>query len=511
MPEKIKALVERLEPLLSQYRILLAGLTALLLLGGLLIVSGGGPPEPTEVATGEDGTDLGGDGEIEAGEGSEGSSDQPGDSQNVATGGPVPGRTINRDGISIFIPDSGGPPVANLFTPAEDRIGISKDKIVICIHAALSLASVFNVSEKSLNVYWNYVNDELGGIYGRKLEMHYTDDNYGSQPQDVIDAYEECKAQKPFLLLGGIGFDQIPVVRNLAERDRFPYIHHIARQDLSKRFAFSYLPSVETVGTRAGQWIVNQYRNRRIGVIYRDSEHWEPGHRTFKQTLKNAGITLPSEADQGAPKNQTTYTSHLIALQGAYGGQGADVVFIWENALSAIEIIQQAADQQYFPKWVVFPFNLMTETLADNPQRSNIKMDGISAWAPYVPGAGTGQTGYQPGRVDGSFAQYAQLIREFERQHNKYAPGENRDDIVFMTWGGWAQIHQLLLECGKDCTRNKVVGLLQSGVHQVKAPGCPIDFTRNGHVGGFSVNIFKDFMDPVRDGWREVAHCKTGF
>jgi ABC-type branched-subunit amino acid transport system substrate-binding protein len=503
--DKLKSLMEQINQFVAQYWVLVAGGAVILALVGVVALNRQGSDSDVETAGGED---IGASDGTDPGLALE--SPVPGGSGGSGTGGDSSdgGTVIRRGGNTITIPKSGGPPVADLFKTSEDRIGITKSEIRICIHAALSLASVFNVSEKSLNTYWSYVNDELGGIYGRKLVMSYTDDNYGNSPQDVRDAYEECKAGKPFLLLGGIGFDQIPQVRGWAEEDRYPYIHHIAREDLDKRFAFSYLPSVETVGTRSGQWVMSQYANKRLGVLWRNSEHWEPGHKTFKKVVQDKKGNLV--ADVPANKSQSVYTSEINTLKTKDGG--AEVVFVWENALAAIEIIEQAAQQDYFPIWVVFPFNLMTETLSQNPRYSQVKMDGISAWAPYFPGVQNPVTkAYAPGKTDGSFAQYAALIKEYERQHNKYAPGENRDDIVFMTWGGWAQIHKLLLECGQDCTRNKIVGLLQSGVHKVDAPGCPSDFTKNFHVGGSSVNVFKNFTWDGRAGWDELRHCKTGF
>lgn len=395
---------------------------------------------------------------------------------------------------------------ATLYTAAEDRIGITDTTINLCIHAALSLKDVFNVSEKSLGVYWNYVNTELGGIYGRRVVLTFADDKYGNQPGDAPAAYETCKARNPFILLGGIGFDQIPTVRTLAEEDHQLYIHHIAREDASKKYAFSYLPSVETIGRTAGEWVLSKHAGKKVGILYRNSEHWEPGHRTFKQALGRKGVTPVSVP---AEKSATIYTTQIRELQ----NQNVKVVFVWENALSAIEIIKQASEQNYHPQWIVFPFNLMSDRLEEDTTTPT-PIEGIATWAPYMPGTQDLVTKrYEPGKIDGAFARYKNVIKEFERQHERYAAGENRDDIVYFTWAGWAQIHKLLLQCGKDCTRNKIVGLLRSGQHTVAEPGCSIDFTR-GNVGGDKVFMFKAFRNSgenTKYGWTEIAHCKSSF
>jgi hypothetical protein len=307
-------------------------------------------------------------------------------------------------------------------------------------------------------------------------------------------------------MMGGIGFDQIPQVRAWAEEDHQLYIHHIARSDPSKKYSFSFLPTVETVGTRAAQWILDRHAGQKVGVIWRNSEHWEPGHKSFKAEL--AAHNVQTVADVPAEKNASVYTSQIRALNNA----GAKVVFIWENALSAIEIIRQAQDQDYTPQWVVFPFNLMTDTLGADTV-DPIPVEGIATWPAYLPGVQNPVSkAYQAGKVDGPFSAYKDLIKAFEIQHNRYAAGENRDDIVFQTWLGWMQIHQLLLQCGADCTRNRVVGLLQSGLVEPVEHGCPLDFT-DDHIGSNAVNAMRAFRDPDtgKYGWKLLDSCKTSF
>jgi len=391
---------------------------------------------------------------------------------------------------STYRPPTGFP-IPNLFTTAENTIGITKNTITLCTHAALSLAAVFRVNAADLNAYWEYVNNELGGVYGRKVVMTYADDNYGNNPGDVRTAYEECKGRNPFILLGGIGFDQIPQMRTFAEQGHDLYIHHIAREDFSKKYSFSYLPSVETAGRIAGQWVVKRHAGQVIGVVYRDSENWEPGHRTFKAELAKRGVT--PVADLAVQKNSTVYSTQISTLK----KRNAKVVFLWENALSAIEIIRQAKNQGFTPTWLIFPFNLITDTLKS--AMTSPPVEGIAMWP-----------AYRPGDTGGTYSPYADEIRFFERVHAKYASGKT-DDVTWMTWLGWRQLHRLLLDCGPNCTRNRIVGLLQSGVHKPVFAGCNFDFTRNRHVGGFAVNIFEAYQSGSNAFWKNIEVCKTHF
>jgi ABC-type branched-subunit amino acid transport system substrate-binding protein len=385
-----------------------------------------------------------------------------------------------------------GFPIPKLFSAAENTIGITSDKIVLCTHAALNLAAVFRVNAADLNVYWEYVNRELGGIYGRKVVMSYADDKYGNQPSDVQAAYQTCHDRKPFMLLGGIGFDQIPLVRSYAEQDHQLYIHHIAREDFSKRYSFSFLPSVETAGRRAAQWVLSKHRNESIGVVYRNSENWEPGHRTFKSELAAHGVK--PVRDLPVDKNATVYSTQIQALS----SEDVKVVFLWENAVADLEFIKQADAQGYHPTWLVFPFNIVTSTL-DDAMVSPRPAEGIAMWP-----------AYRPGDASGTYAPYANEIRLFEAKHRQYSDGPT-DDITWMTWLGWHQLHRVLLDCGKDCTRNRLVGLLQANLVKPVLGDCGFDFKSNGHVGGFDVNVFQAYMSGGNAWWKNVASCKRSF
>lgn len=394
-------------------------------------------------------------------------------------------------GVKVTTPKGGGVPTANLFTPAEDRIGIYPNKIVLCGHAATTFGPAFNTSEKDLDVYW----EEVGAIYGRKVEISFENDNY--DPTTARQAAQACYDKKPFILIGGIGFDQIPAVRKFAEDKHVLYYHHIARQDLTKKYSFSPLPSVEQVGTFAGEWIGHKYPGKKIGVIYRESENWDPGRQTFLKTVKSLGGNVV--AQHGVTKNQGSYFTEIADLQ----SKGAQVIFVWENALAATAILQEAKGQNYSPKFVVFPFNI--ETDAWKQQALNPTVDGIATWP-----------AYSPGDYSGPFASYAKEIKHFEEVYAKRRPGTQVTDIHWQVWLAWKSLHQLLLECGKECTRNKILGLslARPRLFPETQPACPIDFTRNGHVGGFTATMFTTYRKPDGNvGWRHVPNyvCKEHF
>lgn len=389
----------------------------------------------------------------------------------------------------------GTPARSTLFNANEDRVGITKDQITICAHAALTYAAAFNTSADDLNVYWTAIN-ERGGIFGRKVVATYENDNYS--PDTAVEAATACKEKKPFMLIGGIGFDQIPAVRNWAETNRMLYVHHTATVEGSERqrFSFTALPSTEKMGEMFGELVATRFKGKKVGIIKRNSPNWEPGVKAFKVLAKKYGIEVVAERD--VQNSQGSYTQELLDLQGA----GADVVWLWENALASTQIIRQAIAQGYEPRFLLFPFNLTSQTLGDDAL--DPPLVGVSM-----------HTAYSNGDRGGPFASYASDIAEFESQYAKYRPNANLrgfgGDLLFLNWSAQKGLAYLLNACGPDCSRNKLIDVLTA----TKAPrpipsACDIDFTRPGfpRMGGFQVNVMETYRSPRGEvNWRNTNAC----
>jgi ABC-type branched-subunit amino acid transport system substrate-binding protein len=362
---------------------------------------------------------------------------------------------------------------ANLYSGAANVRGITANSIKLCGHAALIFAKAFNTDKSELSVYWEWVNAH-GGIYGRQVSIDWNDDQY--TPQGASQAMTTCESESPFLILGGIGFDQIPTVRNMAEQDHELYIHHIATAAGAEhdQYSFTMQPSLEDTGRAFGEYMAAHHHGQSIGIIWRDSENWTPGSDTARDYLKAHGERIV--ADDKVEANQSEYGNAIVDMQTADGGKGAKVVFIWENALAAQEIIQQAHNQGYNPTFVVFPFQTTLDLLNQAGDGLQSPIEGVGTWPAYQPG------GY--GNVWPEH-EYLSEIQKFEAAQQTY-DGKPPNDILWQTWLGMKQLHDLFLRCGQDCTRNHFAGLMLNGYKTTVEPNCIVDFTRgNAHRGGW--------------------------
>ena len=413
----------------------------------------------------------------------------------VAAGGPTPAAApaggvgdSNGDGIVS------APPATQLFTEKEDTVGMTKTSLTLCAHAALTYGAAFNTGVDDLKVYFDAINAEQGGIHGRKVTITYENDNY--DPQTAVQAATTCKAKNPFLLLGGIGFDQIPAVRNWAENERMLYVHHTATVNGSdgKQFSFTPLPSTEKMGEVFGELAATRFKGKTVGIIKRNSPNWEPGVDAFKAIAAQHGIKIVAE--RAVQANKRNYIEDILAMSNA----GADVVWAWENALASTEIIKQAKAQQYSPTWMVFPFNLTSQTLGD--EAMSPKLAGVAMF-----------TAYSYGDHGGPFAPYADDMREFERHYAKYRPTADirglAGDLLFLNWTAMKALHLQLLECGPDCTRNRFIDVMINYRKRPTSSSCEIDHTRgNNRHGGYFVNIMETYRAPGdKVNWRNTDTC----
>ena len=416
-----------------------------------------------------------------------------------SAGGPASGGAVTNSGGASSPSVGGGaspagPTHSTLFTAKEDVTGISKSEIHLCAHAALTYGKAFNTDTSDLAVYFTALNKEHGGIFGRKITIDYQNDNY--DPATAVQAAESCKSENPFMLLGGIGFDQIPSVRNWAEQNHMLYLYHTATQNgaAGKKYSYTELPSVEKTGEMFAEVAASKFPGKRIGIVERDSENWSPGVAAFKAEAKKYGVKVT--VDDKVQANAANYTQQILDLKGH-----ADVAWIWLNALEATEFIKQAHAQQYTVPFLLFPFNLTSQTLSN--EALNPDLVGVAMYP-----------AYSKGDYSGSFATYADDMKEFERQYATYDSkadlSGNGGDLLFLNWTAMKALARQLTDCGPNCTRNRFVDVLNS-YHQVPtSSGCTIDFGRGDpyHLGGHALNVLETYKSPSgKVNWRNINTC----
>jgi hypothetical protein len=251
------------------------------------------------------------------------------------------------------------------------------------------------------------------------------------------------------------------------------------------------------MGQMFGELVVSKFPDAKVAIIKRGSENWEPGIDGFHDVERDHGIDVVYE--QAVQVNARNYLQQIIEARDA----GANLVFVWLNALESTEFIKQSKGQDWHPQFLVFPFNLTAQTL--DSDALNPPVMGVAMF-----------NAYSYGDYSGEFGKYADDMQQFEAQYAKYKPNVDLSgvggDLLFLNWSAQKAIHQLLVQCGPDCSRNRFLELLHGYKARTNSSACELDYTRagagNDHRGGWQVSIMQTYRAASgKVNYRNVATC----
>lgn len=478
-------------------------------------VASGRTPAPGETPGTTD-LDLTGEGDDEDGDGpgstGSGGGTSSGGTASVGGGGDGGDAPAAAPGEEPQVQQDGGSgvPTANLFEPEENRVGITEDKITLCMHAAFVLGDIFNNEREDEDVYWRMINAN-GGIAGREVEIHFEDDAYS--PDQAVEAANSCKEQDSFLILSGVGFDQIPRVREWAENNRQLYLHSMATEEgaQGKQFSFAVAPTLQMMGKQIAQFTLKAHPNKKYAVLSRNSPNWDGALVAFENELKAQGreLVYRQKVDNGQDYN--------IVMSELSSACPADecVVFANENVLNFAKMYQQANNppHNYRPLWFNYGFQLTNDTIGE----STANKPAVEAWYP-TPAFDPTNTTKQPWWPE---------IERMKKAYAEYCTGacdkdpEELNDVDWQFWLVFKSLHRFLEDCmgnDGDCTRNRMAGLMLDGYKAKVDPLCEADFSRGGvtlpdsnHFGAHKANIYRAVKYPNGSVWKQIETCKERF
>ncbi|MDX6200296.1 MAG: branched-chain amino acid transport system substrate-binding protein [Actinomycetota bacterium] len=436
----------------------------------------------------------------------------PGGAATGAVNGPTTTTTTGGTRTTTTTTGSSNPTVANstvfggattkpaqsyhdstIYPPGAANLrGISKDTVVVCGHAPLTLGYAINTKPEDELVFWNYLNAN-GGIYGRKFNVTLEDDQYTAT--GGVPAAQKCQAKNPFMIFGALGDDVIPPVRQWAEQNKELYLYGFTLRTGSEKFRYSFTNTIssEDLSSVIADLGADKVPHSKVGIIWRNSTNFQPARDRFKKEVVKRGGTIV--ADIPVMQDQGNYSQEILTLQQA----GAEVVFVLDDAFSQTNIIKQGKSQQYNPHWLVFGFNVQTKGL------------GNDALTPPLMGSNLAPP-YECHHFGGPYASYGAELKVFEAAYAKYSPNTDlcgiAGDVAWQSWVSFKNMAGLFVACGRDCTRDRFAGIMESGFKGTTGAACPVDFSGDGHHGGFAADLFEAYaVTPGNPGWRPIRRC----
>jgi len=439
----------------------------------------------------------------------------------------VSGYVISPSGqrVNVFAPKKTSTGItyapAHLYSASDAYQGITKTTITLCMHAAISLGPAFNETASDVTTYFRDLNAH-GGVLGRQVNLTIEDDKYTAQGAQIATQQCEGLNPKPFMVLGGIGFDQDPVVRSLAEQDHFLYLYTMADDGSqgngppkSYKYSFTAAPSIETVGTWMGEAAVKQAASDtknlgdHYGAVYVNDPNWIGGYNTFRRYLDtHGGKSVDGDSyTMGSGADNSQFNTDITLMQ----AHNVKTVYLWMNAVGADEFVQTASSQGFHPAYVTPDgFDLVTGTVGESmDDKSGSVRGALGGWI---------TPAFDP---KNSSVPYWSAEKEMLDAYNAYDNGHQPDDIDWQAWLAFKSVTDLFKLCGTDCNRNDIAGIFDSGLSASTPPLCNTDFRANHNFGGKYMNLWRATRVPYispdypsasqHTVWKQITTCADKF
>ncbi len=220
------------------------------------------------------------------------------------------------------------------FSINNDVVG---DKIVLGQSTALT-GSAQNLGiefTKGANAYFNHIND-LGGIYGRKIELITLDDFYEPDyaKQNSLNLINN---KKVFALFGEIGTPTSEAVIPIIEEYNVPFLTPLtgAESLRNNNLIFNLRKSYKDETKALVQYLINELKIHKIAVFYQDDNYGKSGYSGVKEALKSYDLEIIEEGRYR--RNTLSFRNALFNINNSnpeaviiIGTQKASAFFIQE-------------------------------------------------------------------------------------------------------------------------------------------------------------------------------------
>jgi len=309
--------------------------------------------------------------------------------------------------------------------------------------------------------WYNFVNDEFGGVNGRKIEFIALDD--GFNPANTVAVVKKLvEEDHVFAIVNPLGSITYKAVFDYLKDHGVPVVsphgNAVFMCQPTVHTAFSIQPNNIAFGRTLAQYAVLELKAQKIGVAYVDDAFGNELKKYVVEELNKYGIKPVAVVSY--PGTETSFSSYALQLRQA----GAKVVILLGYLADGAAIMREAETLGYHPQW------LGTNTLTD---LSLFKLAGESAVEGMI------ATGFalDPSTQDSVTAYlFRQLL-------HKYFPKETPSGYSEIAYVGAQQVVEALRRAGPDLTREKFIEALESFTGWDSGLTPPITYSKDDHCG----------------------------
>ena len=357
---------------------------------------------------------------------------------------------------------------------SDDKAGITKDEIVIGVHAPVTGASP--IEQKTFDigkdVYWKFLaQSDPSALGGRKVRVVFRDDQFN--PRTAVQVCREMvEKEHAFVLIGAAGADQITACAKYADQVGVPYfsagVNESGLSDLSTYYAFS-----QTYAEQAPE-VAQQIKDaglKKVGVVIEDTPSFQDAHTAFTKAAKKAGLDVVTDDSIGKTASEAEALSEVQKLKDA----GADAVYLLTSPLVYLSLASGARNQNF-------------DTQFYGPGITN----GINQVAEFgCPAVGSGHFLSPYPELD----IINELDPDYFTAYGEFGQGNKADDIGLALWGLNKNLKLMFDEAGDDLGRAALMNAIESGKEISSNVFPPVKITADDHFGGTDAYLLKADCD----------------
>lgn len=325
---------------------------------------------------------------------------------------------------------------------AQQTPGVTANEIVLGAFVAQSgaLAGVGIPVVRGASAYYNYVNDVLGGVNGRKIRFITCDDAF--DPTKTVACVKKLvEEDKVFAIVNSLGTVPHAAVMEYLIKNNVPVVSpHANYTPFSKPVKNNYFaiqPNNEIFGTALARYATQRFKAKKIAVLYVDDAFGQELLGAVVAELKRnklePALTVPH------PGTETAFRPYVVRLQGA----NPDAVILLTYLNPSASILKEAEAVGFKPKW------LATNVQADVRM---ISLAGVSAVEGLI------VTGFA---ADPTLPNHAGAAK-FRALLQKYFAGELPSGFNEIAYVGAMQAVEGLFRAGPNLTRERFIQALET-------------------------------------------------
>jgi branched-chain amino acid transport system substrate-binding protein len=302
-------------------------------------------------------------------------------------------------------------------------------------------ASAYATIGKAQAAYIKMINDQ-GGVNGRKVNLIQYDDAY-SPPKTVEQVRKLVESDEVLLTFQLIGTPPNAAVQKYLNVKKVPQLFAgtgAARFTDPKNFPWTigFNPNYQTEGRIYAQYILKNYPNAKIGILYQNDDLGRDYLIGLKDGLGDKAKTM-IVGETSYELSDPTIDSQIVQLKSA----GADLFYDASTPKFAAQAIKKVADLGWKPVHIL-DINATSVGAVMKPAGLENSKDVISV-------------NYTKDPLDPTWKDDADM-KEYFAFMAKYYPDGDKDSI-FNTYGyiNTQLLIHVLKQCGDDLTRENVL------------------------------------------------------